>query len=419
MSATLCSYCKVYPVSTLPHMSFCSIRCRDLSHSKNCGDPLLWREGDYCPRCLSNEPPFVRAMILNVQKDTIYCPRCRWQSKDIDYAFESCKVGATCLECNQGKLYLDLNIYPAILRCGNCLICFSTAPLTPKKEICSNVSCENFDESAEKMKPPQTCNNCKTDAFKEAKENYDAGFVKAVKEAQSKNACITPNCFNKRTAGSEFCSIECQQVCLKLCKKCGGPLGIWGSLRVCHTCLFGEEEVNAVEQYPSISPNLKRFVQPDKVSLEAFLKNGHFTQRSLLDAQAHICDVANCIMEAKNSDYANEVVSVFQNFLVSEQMSGVELVRGIFQRICDKMSRLRTFLDRGTLSVKEEGLDNIVVDVINYLCIILCYQFEKKNATLQATEPGVTATGVPGTTEQGSPDGSELYHKGISRGIGD
>lgn len=388
MSATLCSYCKVYEVTISPELGtewvFCSDRCRELSHSKNCGDPLLWREKDYCPRCLSLFKPFAQEMILNVQKDTIYCPKCRWQSKDIEESFEPCRVGATCMECKQGRLYLDLSIDPAVLRCGSCLLVLRTVPSTVKA-ICSNLNCSNYDESAGQLNPPQYCHNCK-----------------------HREVCSAPNCQNKRTAGSTFCSVECQQVCLTTAKENRKTSLLAEEVKITKLTpgMFKEaREVYDSGVFSAITSGLK-FPHPDKVSLEAFLNNGHFTQRSLLDAQAHICDVANCIMESKNSDYANEVVSVFQNFIISEQMSGVELVRGIFQRICDKMSRLRTFLDKGELAVKEEGLDNIAVDVINYMCIILCYQFEKKNASLQTTESGVATAGVPGPAEQGNPDGS-------------
>jgi predicted dithiol-disulfide oxidoreductase (DUF899 family) len=81
------------------------------------------------------------------------------------------------------------------------------------------------------------------------------------------------------------------------------------------------------------------------------------------------------LMIKKNSDYANPKDS-FANFKRSE-LVGVPVERGILVRIMDKISRIHNVLD-ATPEVKDESLEQTVIDTMNYFNILLTYIQQKE-----------------------------------------
>lgn len=74
-----------------------------------------------------------------------------------------------------------------------------------------------------------------------------------------------------------------------------------------------------------------------------------------------MCRDAKALMQMKNQDYgANH--DPFRNF----REFGLF---GILVRLSDKMARIRTFLERGELSVKDESVTDTIRDGINYLIL--------------------------------------------------
>ena len=67
------------------------------------------------------------------------------------------------------------------------------------------------------------------------------------------------------------------------------------------------------------------------------------------------------IMKAKNADYSS-ADDPYRNFREFGQL-------GILVRLSDKLARLRTFSERGELSVKDESVRDTVLDAINYLIL--------------------------------------------------
>jgi hypothetical protein len=78
------------------------------------------------------------------------------------------------------------------------------------------------------------------------------------------------------------------------------------------------------------------------------------------------CNHALALMEKKNQDYAVES-DPYRNFRTFGRM-------GILVRISDKLARLRTFEERGTLSVETESVEDTVRDIINYAVLYLGYK---------------------------------------------
>jgi hypothetical protein len=83
------------------------------------------------------------------------------------------------------------------------------------------------------------------------------------------------------------------------------------------------------------------------------------------------------IMKAKNHDYRGGSDDPYANFRNTENF-GVHPVVGIMIRMNDKMMRIKTFVEKGELLVKGEGIDDALMDLINYTRLIAGYIEEEK-----------------------------------------
>ncbi len=77
------------------------------------------------------------------------------------------------------------------------------------------------------------------------------------------------------------------------------------------------------------------------------------------------------IMKVKNNDYAGSKVgdSPFENFRRSEVL-GIPGELGLLVRVMDKICRIKTFVENGTLAVKGEPVDDAVLDILNYMVLL-------------------------------------------------
>ncbi len=90
---------------------------------------------------------------------------------------------------------------------------------------------------------------------------------------------------------------------------------------------------------------------------------------------------ALAIMQAKNRDYAGaaENVDPFANFRRSEVL-GVPGELGLLIRVMDKICRIKTFIESGSLAVKTEPVDDAILDILNYM-VLLQGMVEERRAT--------------------------------------
>lgn len=79
-----------------------------------------------------------------------------------------------------------------------------------------------------------------------------------------------------------------------------------------------------------------------------------------------VCQDALTLMKTKNADYAAKE-DPYRNFRMFGRL-------GILVRMSDKLARLRTFEERGELSVKDEQVEDTVRDLINYSILYLGYK---------------------------------------------
>ena len=74
---------------------------------------------------------------------------------------------------------------------------------------------------------------------------------------------------------------------------------------------------------------------------------------------------------AKGHDYSGSE-DPMSNFRMCEAM-GIPAWKGIVVRLCDKLSRIQNFCKKESLQVKDESIEDTLIDMANYslLCIIM------------------------------------------------
>lgn len=95
----------------------------------------------------------------------------------------------------------------------------------------------------------------------------------------------------------------------------------------------------------------------------------------LLDTFDTVVNNCRSTMLRKNHDYTSGSEDVLSNFRASE-MFGIPLGKGILLRMGDKMKRIQTFVEQGTLQVQNESARDAVEDLVNY-AILLAHSFEQ------------------------------------------
>lgn len=102
-------------------------------------------------------------------------------------------------------------------------------------------------------------------------------------------------------------------------------------------------------------------------------------RQELLKNHERLCGLALDLMKKKNHDYAGRGgESPFANFTRCEAMGICSTEQGFLVRLTDKMSRLSSFIEAGTLQVKDESVEDTILDVINYAVLFQSYLQEKK-----------------------------------------
>jgi hypothetical protein len=102
-------------------------------------------------------------------------------------------------------------------------------------------------------------------------------------------------------------------------------------------------------------------------------------REQLLKHHAVLCKTALNIMKQKNHDYAGQGgEKPFANFERCEAMGVCSTECGFLVRVIDKVSRLSTFVDAGELKVNNEGFEDAVLDIINYMILFSGYVNSKE-----------------------------------------
>jgi len=104
-------------------------------------------------------------------------------------------------------------------------------------------------------------------------------------------------------------------------------------------------------------------------------------REQLLKNHERLCTTALNLMRRKNHDYAGRGgESPFANFTRCEGMGICSTEQGFLVRMTDKMSRLSSFIEAGTLQVKDESVEDTILDIINYAVLFQSFLQEKKES---------------------------------------
>lgn len=83
---------------------------------------------------------------------------------------------------------------------------------------------------------------------------------------------------------------------------------------------------------------------------------------------------------AKNNDYTGASTDPFFNFrLVEDGYSVCTTEQGFFTRLSDKFSRIASFVKKGVLLVKDESIEDTLIDMANYCILFAGYIKSKRN----------------------------------------
>ena len=108
----------------------------------------------------------------------------------------------------------------------------------------------------------------------------------------------------------------------------------------------------------------------------------------LLQHHKALCSKAFELMRRKNADYAGRHgVEPFANFTRCEAMGICKTEAGMLVRMTDKMSRLSSFVEAGVFQVKDESLEDTILDMINYSVLFYSYIQSKKEEEHRASRP--------------------------------
>lgn len=98
------------------------------------------------------------------------------------------------------------------------------------------------------------------------------------------------------------------------------------------------------------------------------------TRNEFIDFIANKMQTGLGIVVQKNGDYAGDS-DPFQNFELSAHL-GVPVPKAIVVRMSDKLQRIANLLDRDA-QVKDESIEDTLLDLANYTYILLAYLSQK------------------------------------------
>ncbi len=113
---------------------------------------------------------------------------------------------------------------------------------------------------------------------------------------------------------------------------------------------------------------------------EAVPRSGNLSIDEVLTLHETLCAKGRAIMRAKSNDYCDGHADPFSNFTASEVL-GVPGEIGILIRGLDKFKRIQTFINKGTLEVKGESVEDALIDIINYTCLLAGLIESRKRTT--------------------------------------
>lgn len=104
------------------------------------------------------------------------------------------------------------------------------------------------------------------------------------------------------------------------------------------------------------------------------------TKQEYFDFHDDFCRKMIEITRAKNADYTGESADPFANFSRVEALGICSTETGFLTRMTDKFSRISAFVAQGVLQVKDESIEDTLMDLANYSILLAGYIKSRKSA---------------------------------------
>lgn len=123
------------------------------------------------------------------------------------------------------------------------------------------------------------------------------------------------------------------------------------------------------------------------------------TPDELMLVLSSYCDKMLATARAKNADYTGAASDAFANFAMIENLGVVSTEAGMFVRFTDKFMRVASFIKKGVLAVKDETVEDTLLDLANYCLLMAAYISTKK-----AKEPSLVVRAAVASRASGVAD---------------
>jgi len=94
------------------------------------------------------------------------------------------------------------------------------------------------------------------------------------------------------------------------------------------------------------------------------------TKKDYLEFHREFCDKMINLTKIKNADYTGDSDDPFCNFRLCESVGVSSVMQGFLTRMLDKIARVNSFAQKGYLSVKEESVQDALLDLANYAILM-------------------------------------------------
>lgn len=108
------------------------------------------------------------------------------------------------------------------------------------------------------------------------------------------------------------------------------------------------------------------------------LKPGIITADDYFDYAEEVVQGMLQLSRKKNKDYTGSTSDPFANFTRVEALGICSTEQGFLTRMTDKLCRISSFVKQGTLEVKDEAVEDTLMDLANYCILMMGYLRSKK-----------------------------------------
>ncbi len=150
-----------------------------------------------------------------------------------------------------------------------------------------------------------------------------------------------------------------------VCAKCAAIYDKRMNIDGLHGCIGSLKPLPDGKTYVSTATGLEYVVPGDSPAV--FAKADYFAFHQ------EFCRRMIDITAAKNADYTGNSEDPFANFTLVETFGALTTEQGFFARMTDKFARVSSFIQNGELQVKNESVEDTLLDLANYCALFAGY----------------------------------------------